>query len=211
MLLITTLGLSGLVAAHVVVQNSASSAAGGTNAPFQFANAPNYPRANGLGVVTDAFPSATDTAVLVSLSGFSGSFGSYALDTLEVVTVARTSVAWTLHLDVSVPIAGSGINALWVSYCSRAPTQVPATGTPLASGTDINGNPWAIFAPTCPGGAIESSLDVTGAGPIVGAPVNVPAGRAAGNVVLYISFLWAVGSTGVTTTTPGVVTLVCQA
>ncbi len=211
MLLVATLGLSGLVAAHVVVQASASSVAGGETAPFRFANPANYAPVLGLGIQSNSFPNAADTSVQVALRGYAGSSGTYALNTLVVQTVATTTVAWTVHLDVSVPMVASGVNTMWVSYCSRAPTAIPDSGTPLASGTDASGNPWAVFAPTCPAGSVESSLELTGAGPTAGAVVTVPAGTAAARSVLFLSFLWAVGSTGVTTTTPAVVSIVYEA
>ncbi len=211
LLLVATLGLSGLVAAHVVVQSSASSVAGGQTAPFRFADPPNYAPVLGLGIQSNSFPNAAATSVQLTLNGYAGSSGTFALDTLEVETVAATTVAWTVHLDVSVPMAASGVNTLWVSYCNRAPTAIPDSGTPLASGTDASGDPWAVFAPTCPAGSIESNLELTGAGPTAGAVVTVAAGTAAARPVLYLSFLWAVGSTGVTTTTPAVVSVVYEA
>lgn len=211
LLLVATLGLSGLVAAHVVVQSSASSVAGGKIAPFRFANPANYAPVLGLGIQTNSFPNAAATSVQLTLNGYAGSSGTYALDTLEVETVAATTVAWSVHLDVSVPMVASGVNTLWVSYCNKVPSAIPASGTPLASGTDASGNPWAVFAPTCPVGSIESSLELTGAGPTAGAVVTVAAGTGAAQPVLYLSFLWAVGSTGVTTTTPAVVSIVYEA
>lgn len=196
---------SSFVAADVILTFQGTTSVGSANAPFRFVNGANYATASGQGFVLNTYPNAQQVSVAATVSGANGAAGTYALDVLEFQTAVATTVAWTVHLDVSAALVATGVNAAYVSYCSAAPTGVPDTGVALSSGTDGNGNPWALYAPTCPAGSVESSLPLSAPG--TGAVVNVPAGTAAGVSVLYISFLIAVTNTGATTSTPAVMTV----
>ncbi len=196
---------SSFVAADVILTFQGTSSVGSANAPFRFVNGANYVTANGQGFVLNTYPNAQQVSVAAEVSGANGAAGTYALDVLEFQTAVATTVAWTVHLDVSTALVATGVNAAYLSYCSAAPTGVPDTGAALSTGTDANGNPWTLYAPTCPVGSVESNLPLNAPG--TGATVTVPAGTAAGVSVLYISFLIAVTNTGATTSTPAVMTV----
>jgi hypothetical protein len=194
--------LVGAAIADVVLMYQTGEKAGSVPSPLDFANGGNYAAANAQGLTTNIYPNAQRVSVSATVNGAAGAYGTYMLDTLEVVGNVATAATWHLRLDVTTALVGTGINAAYVSYCTLAPSGVPDTGAPLASGTDANGNPWAIFGPTCAGTHFTHSLLAAGAG----GTVNV-AGLTAGTTVLYLSFLLAVTNTGATTTTAAAMTL----
>ncbi|HZY70685.1 MAG TPA: hypothetical protein VFF67_06895 [Thermoplasmata archaeon] len=191
------LGLSDVILTFQAKTNVASA-----GSPFLFANGGNYAAAHAQGLVTDQFANVAHVSVTANISGVSGAYGTYLLDTLEIVANATTAVTWHLRLDVTTALAGKGINAAYLSYCTASPTTVPDTGVPLASGTDANGNPWAIFAPTCAGTSASLPLTAVGAGTSMAI-----AGLTTGTSVLFVSFLLAVTNTAVSTTTSATIVL----
>lgn len=194
---------SGVVYADVILAYTATSSPAGAASPFEFVNGANYATANGQGFETNTYPNAADVSVAVTFDGAEGALSTYELDTLAVETEAATTAAWTLQISVSTALVATGVNAAWVSYCSVAPTGVADTGAPLASGTDANHNPWAIYPPTCTGTQVNEPLTALG----TGGTITVASGTAAHTSVLFISFLVAVTNTGATTTTPASLTV----
>jgi hypothetical protein len=195
----------GAAVADVVLMFQTGEKAGSVGSPLIFANGGNYAAAHAQGLTTNTYANAQSVSVTAALNGAAGAYGTYMLDTIEVVGNVATAATWHLHLDVTTALVGTGLNAAYVSYCSVAPTTVPDTGVPLASGTDVNGNPWAIFAPTCAGTQFTHSLLALGSGGTV-----TVVGLTAGTTVLYLSFLLAVSNTGVSTTTAAAMTLVAS-
>ncbi len=194
------------VTADVVLVYQATTSAGGTASPFMFVDGGNYATASGLGFYVRTYPNAQQVSVATTVNGADGASATYLMDVLELRTTAATTVAWNLEIDVSTALVASGVNAAYISYCATAPTGVADTGLALSSGTDANGNPWAIYPPVCAGEVNEA---LTAVGP--GAIVPVAAGTASGVSVLYISFLIAVTNTGAATTTPASLSLVATA
>lgn len=196
-----------LVYGDVIIQYNSTVSTGGTASPFNFVNGGNYVTANGQGFVTNTYPNAQQTSVGVVMNGADGAAGTYALDVLEVDTVAATTTPWTLVLDVSTALVATGVNAAYISYCTVAPTGIADTLAPLSFGTDANGNPWTIFQPLCTG--TQYNLPLTAL--TLGTAVTIPSGTAATTPVLYISFMVAVTNTGATTSTPAAVSLLATA
>jgi hypothetical protein len=188
--------------ADVILTYHGSASVSGTTSPFEFVNGGNYATANGQGFSVNTYPNAQQASVATSVSGADGAYGTYVLDTLEVASTVTTSATWSVSVAVSTPLVATGVNAAYVFYCTAAPTGVSLTGTPLASGTDANGNPWAIYAPTCPGSQTSLSLLASGSG----TPLSLT-GLTSGTSVLYFSFAVAVTNTGATTTTAASITL----
>lgn len=199
--LVLGVGLSDVILTFQAKTNVASA-----GSPFLFANGGNYAAAHAQGLVTDKFANVAHVSITANVSGVSGAYGTYLLDTLEIVANATTAATWHLRLDVATALVGVGINAAYVSYCTASPTTVPDTGTPLASGTDANGNPWAVFAPTCAGTSASLTLTAVGTGTSIAI-----AGLTTGTSVLFVSFLLAVTNTVVSTTTPATIVLVATA
>jgi hypothetical protein len=195
----------GAAVADVVLMFQTGTKAGSVGSPFVFANGGNYAAAHAQGLATNTYPNAQSVSVSAKVSGAAGAYGTYLIDTLELVGNVTSAATWHVHLDVTTALTGTGINAAYVSYCSSLPTGVPDTGASLSSGTDANGNPWAIFAPTCAG--TESTLSLLTVG--TGATVTL-ASLTSGTTVLYVSFLLAVTNTGATTTTAGALTVVAS-
>ncbi|MCI4350245.1 MAG: hypothetical protein L3K15_01855 [Thermoplasmata archaeon] len=202
---LVAVGTVGAAWADVVLMFQTGERAGSVGSPFVFANGGNYASANAEGLTTNTYPNAQSVSVTAAINGAAGAYGTYLLDTLEIVGNITTGATWHLHLDVTTALVGTGINAAFVSYCTSAPTGVPDTGVTLASGTDANGNPWAIFGPTCAGTHFAHSLLAVGPG---GAVTIV--GLTSGTTVVYVSFLLAVTNTGATTTTAAALTLVAS-
>ena len=195
----------GAAVADVVLMFQTGEKAGSVGSPFVFANGGNYAAAHAQGLTTNTYPNTQSVSVSAKVAGAAGAYGTYLLDTLELVGNVTSASTWHVHLDVTTALVGTGINAAYVSYCTLAPTGVPDTGAPVASGTDANGNPWAIFPPTCAG--TQSTLSLLSVG--TGATVAL-ASLTSGTTVLYLSFLLAVTNTGATTTTAGAVTVVAS-
>jgi hypothetical protein len=194
--------ISGGVFADVILLYSASTRVTSTTSPFGFVNGGNYAVANAEGFVTNAYPNAQQVSVATTVSGAAGAYGTYALDVLRVDANVGSAQRWVLHLDVVSTLIATGVNAAYLFYCTQAPTGVPDTGVPLASGVDANGNPWAIFAPTCAGTEVGESLLTVATGTGVSFP-----GTTAGSSLLYLSFGVAVTNTGASTATPATVIL----
>ena len=188
--------------ADVILTYHGSASVSGATSPFQFVNGANYVTASGEGFSVNTYPNAQQASVAASVSGADGAYGTYVLDTLEVAATVTSTAPWTVSIAVSNPLVATGVNAAYVFYCTAAPTGVALTGTPLASGTDANGNPWAIYAPTCPGTQTSLSLLASGSG----TPVPLT-GLTSGTSVIFFSFAVAVTNTGATTTTAASVTL----
>lgn len=188
--------------ADVILTYHGSTSVSGTTSPFQFVNGGNYATAAADGFATNTYPNSAQASVAISVSGADGAYGTYELDTLEVAAEVTSTATWSLSVAVSTPLVATGVNAAYISYCTSAPTGVTLTGTPLASGTDANGNPWAIYSPTCAG--TEASLSLLAAG--AGAPLTLT-GLTSGVSILYISFAVAVTNTGASTTTAAGITL----
>lgn len=182
--------------ADVVLTYHVSSTAASVASPFKFVNGANYASANAEGFVTNTYTNAADVGVTVGVTGGDGVYGTYVLDIFELQPTVTSANTWVYNLAVQTAFVGTGVNAFWVFYCSEAPTGVTVTGAPLASGTDANGNPWAIFAPTCAG--TQQSLSLTAVG--TGAGITI-ADTTSGTSILFLSFGLAVTNTGATTTT----------
>ncbi|MCI4319404.1 MAG: hypothetical protein L3K23_04625 [Thermoplasmata archaeon] len=198
-------GVVGAAVADVVLMFQTGEKAGSVGSLFVFANGGNYAAAHAQGLATNTYPNVQSVSVSAKVSGAAGAYGTYLLDTLELVGNITSATTWHVHLDVTTALVGTGLNAAYVSYCSQLPTGVPDTGVPISSGTDGNGNPWAIFAPTCAG--TQSTLSLLAVG--TGATVTVTS-LTSGTTVLYVSFLLAVTNTGATTTTAGALTVVAS-
>lgn len=192
----------GTATAVVVLQYRTANHASSASSPFVFVPGGNAAIDHTEGLVTVSIPGPTSVTATVQQTGPKGAMGGYALDVLELQARVTSLNGWHFRVSVQTALAGTGINAAFVSYCTQAPTTVPATGAALASGVDANGNPWSIFAPTCAGAS--ASVSVTSVG--VGAPIAV-ASTTTGTSVLYISFAVAVTNTGATTTTAAALTL----
>jgi hypothetical protein len=193
----------GLGLADVLLVYNGQSKVAGASSPFRFVNGGNYAAANTQGLATNTYPNAQQVSVSASVSGINGAYGTYLLDVLEVQSNVTSSATWHLRIDSTTALAASGVNAAYVFVCTAAPTAVPDTGPPVASGTDVRGNPWAIFAPTCAGTQYGDSLTATTTGTSV-----TFVGIAARATLLYLSFALAVTNTGATTTTAAGLTLV---
>jgi len=194
--------VAGIGIADVILQYRASTSASGTPSPFRFVNGGNYAVAHGQGLFTTTYPNAAQVSVSATMSGANGAFGSYLLDVLEVQAAVTSATGWHLRFDVSTALVATGLNAAYVFYCTAVPTTVPDTGAALAAGTDANGNPWAIFAPTCAGTQVALPLTATGTGTLVAF-----ATLTTGTMLFSVSFGLAVTNTGAVTTTPAVLTL----
>ena len=199
-LVLTTLGVG---VADVVLQYKTQTSVAGVTSPFKFVNGANYAAAHAEGLITTAYPNAQQVSVTAATVGADGAYGTYVLDVLELQPAATSASTWHYHFDVTTALVATGVNAAYVFYCTAAPTTVPDTGAPLASGTDANGNPWAIFAPTCAGTQVSESLTATATGTAI-----TIAGTTAGTSLLFLSFGIAVTNSGATTTTAAIVTLV---
>lgn len=198
---------AGVVAADVILAYRAFGSVGSAGSPFKFVNGANYATASAQGFQLDTYANAAQTSVTVAVNGADGAASTYTLDTLAFQTVVATTVAWTLNVAVSSALVATGVNAAYVSYCTAAPTGVADTGPALASGIDGNGNPWAIYAPTCAGTQVNLPITAVGSG----ASIIVASGTGAGVTVLYFSFLLAVTNTGASTTTPATITVLAVA
>ncbi|MCI4360286.1 MAG: hypothetical protein L3J91_01140 [Thermoplasmata archaeon] len=196
--------LIGVGAADVVLQYQAQTRVSGTGSPFKFVNGANYVAANSQALITTTYPNAQQVALSSAVSGASGAYGTYLLDVVELKANASSAAAWHLRIDVTTALVAPGVNAAYLFYCSLNPSAVPDSGASLAQGTDANGNPWAVFAPTCAGTQGSLSLLSTGAGP---ATVNL-VGLTSGTTLLYLSYGLAITNTGARTTTASVATLV---
>lgn len=194
---------AGTVSAEVVLRYSATSTVGTLATPFEFENGAGYATEHAEGYTTVTYSSAQDIAATIVYTAGDGGYGSYLLQVIALETTVATTQAWTLSVEVSTALVATGVNAAWISYCTAAPTGVPATGATLAAGTDANGNVWALYAPTCAG--TEANLGLTAVG--IGAGVPLASGTAANTAVLYISLLTAVTNTGATTTTPAAISV----
>ena len=188
--------------ADVILTYHGSASVSGTTSPFQFINGANYATAEGQGFTVNTYPNAQQASVAASVSGADGAYGTYVLDTLEVAATVTSTATWSVSIAVSTPLVATGVNAAYVFYCTAAPTGVALTGTPLASGTDANGNPWAIYAPTCPGTQTSLSLLASGSG----TPLTLT-GLTSGTSVIFFSFAVAVTNSGASTTTAAGITL----
>lgn len=188
--------------ADVILTYHGSASVSGTTSPFQFVNGANYATAEGQGFTVNTYPNAQQASVAASVSGADGAYGTYVLDTLEVAATVTSTATWSVSIAVSTPLVATGVNAAYVFYCTAAPTGVALTGTPLASGTDANGNPWAIYAPTCPGTQTSLSLLASGSG----TPLTLT-GLTSGTSVIFFSFAVAVTNSGASTTTAAGITL----
>ncbi len=188
--------------ADVILTYHGSASVSGTTSPFQFVNGANYATAEGQGFAVNTYPNAQQASVAASVSGADGAYGTYVLDTLEVAAAVTSTATWSLSIAISTPLVATGVNAAYVFYCTAAPTGVTLTGTPLASGTDANGNPWAIYAPTCPGTQTSLSLLASGSG----TPLTLT-GLTSGTSVIFFSFALAVTNSGASTTTAAGITL----
>ncbi len=188
--------------ADVILTYHGSASVSGTTSPFQFVNGANYATAEGQGFAVNTYPNAQQASVAASVSGADGAYGTYVLDTLEVAAAVTSTATWSLSIAISTPLVATGVNAAYVFYCTAAPTGVTLTGTPLASGTDANGNPWAIYAPTCPGTQTSLSLLASGSG----TPLTLT-GLTSGTSVIFFSFALAVTNSGASTTTAASITL----
>lgn len=188
--------------ADVILTYHGSASVSGTASPFEFVNGANYATANGQGFSVNTYPNSQQASVATSVSGADGAYGTYVLDTLEVASTVTTTATWTVSIAVSTPLTATGVNSAYIFYCTAAPTGVALTGTPLASGTDANGNPWAVYAPTCPGAQTSLSLLTSGSG----TPLTL-SGLTSGTSVVYFSFAVAVTNSGATTTTAASITL----
>lgn len=197
---------SSYVVADVVLVFQASTSAGGAPSPFRFVDGGNYATASGQGFYARTYPNAQQLSVAATIHGADGASATYLMDVLELHTVAATTTPWTLEIDVSTALVATGVNAAYVSYCRTAPTGIADTGAVLASGTDANGNPWAIYPPACAGEVNEA---ITAVG--TGGTLTVPSGTGAGVAVLYLTFMLAVTNTGATTTTPASLSLLATA
>lgn len=197
---------AGVALANVVLLYQTQTQAGSTTSPFRFVNGGNYATAHGQGFVTNTYPNAQQVSVSAAANGADGASGTYALDVLEIQSSVTTTTAWHLRLDVTTALAATGVNGAYLFYCTLGPTGVPDTGASLAQGTDANGNPWAIFAPTCAGTQVAMSLTAAGSGTAIAFP-----SLTAGTNLLFLSFGIAVTNTGATTTTAAGVTLVAFA
>lgn len=188
--------------ADVILTYHGSASVSGTTSPFQFVNGANYATAEGQGFTVNTYPNAQQASVAASVSGADGAYGTYVLDTLEVAATVTSTATWSVSIAISTPLVATGVNAAYVFYCTAAPTGVTLTGTPLASGTDANGNPWAIYAPTCPGTQTSLSLLASGSG----TPLTLT-GLTSGTSVIFFSFALAVTNSGASTTTAAGITL----
>ncbi len=188
--------------ADVILTYHGSASVSGTTSPFQFVNGANYATAEVQGFTVNTYPNAQQASVAASVSGADGAYGTYVLDTLEVAAAVTSTATWSLSIAISTPLVATGVNAAYVFYCTAAPTGVTLTGTPLASGTDANGNPWAIYAPTCPGTQTSLSLLASGSG----TPLTLT-GLTSGTSVIFFSFALAVTNSGASTTTAASITL----
>ncbi|MCI4369147.1 MAG: hypothetical protein L3K09_06265 [Thermoplasmata archaeon] len=200
---ITLLALSTLViaswsAGRVILTYTANSRVASTGSPFHFVDGGDYAALHTQGYATLTYGSPQQLSATFATEAFDGASGSYLLDVVELQSLVTSGATWHIALRVLTPLAGTGINAAYVSYCTARPTTVPDTGASLASGTDVNGNPWALFAPTCAGPAIQVSLSLLAVAQ--GAFVNV-VGVTNGVSVAFLSFLFAVTNTGASTTT----------
>jgi hypothetical protein len=194
--------LVGVGLGDVVLEYQTSDRAASTASPLKFVDGGNYAAAHTQGLVTNTYPNAQQVSVAVTVDGASGAYGTYVLDTLEVQPTVTTTATWHLHLDVTTALVATGVNAAYLFYCTSAPTAVPDTGASLASGTDANGNPWAIFAPTCAGTQVSLALTAVASGTVIALT-----GLTSGTSVLFLSFAMDVTNTGATTTTNAQVTL----
>jgi hypothetical protein len=194
---------AGLGLADVVLFYQVQSTVGGTSSPFKFVNGGNYAAAHTQGLVTATYPNAQQVSVSESISGANGAYGSYVLDVLELQPTVTGAASWHYHVDVTRALVATGVNAAYVFYCTTAPTTVPDTGVPLASGTDANGNPWAIFAPTCAGTQVSLPLTALGTGTTIAI-----SGTTSGTSLIFLSFGLAITNTGATTTTSALLTAV---
>jgi hypothetical protein len=191
------------VAGDVALLFSGSTQSSGAKTPLMFINGANYAAANAEGFVTVAYATTQQVSLSASVRGANGAYGSYLLDVVEVEAVANTSLGWHLHLDVTKALAATGVNALYLFDCTASPTAVPDTGPTLASGTDVAGDPWAIFSPTCTGTQGATSLLSAGTG------LNIPIPALAfGQSVLYLSFALSVSSGGASTASAATITLI---
>ncbi len=188
--------------ADVILTYHGSASVSGTTSPFQFVNGANYATAEGQGFTVNTYPNAQQASVAASVSGADGAYGTYVLDTLEVAATVTSTATWSVSIAISTPLVATGVNAAYVFYCTAAPTGVTLTGTPLASGTDANGNPWAIYTPTCPGTQTSLSLLASGSG----TPLTLT-GLTSGTSVIFFSFALAVTNSGASTTTAAGITL----
>ncbi len=197
LLVVTTFALG-----DVVLSYEGSSQAAGAVSPFRFIDGGNYATASAEGFVSLTFPTTQQVGFAATLHGSDGADGTYALDVLELQARSNTTAGWSLALDVTKALSGTGVNAAYAFYCTLAPTGVSVTGTALASGTDSAGDPWAVYAPTCAG--TQESLPLTGIGS--GTAVTI-ATTTFGTTVLYLSFATDVASAGTGTITPASVVL----
>ncbi len=188
--------LAGVGVSELVLDYTTSGHVAGATSPFEFVNGGDFATASSLGFVVNSYPNAQQVSVSSSVSGADGAYGTYLLDVLELQSTGTSTVAWNLSFSVVAPLVATGVSAAYFFACTTVPTGVPVSGTPLASGTDANGNPWAIFPPTCAGTSSALSLLSAGAGTLI--PL---AGTTAGATVLYCSFALAVTNTGSSTTT----------
>ncbi|MCI4331111.1 MAG: hypothetical protein L3K19_04610 [Thermoplasmata archaeon] len=193
----------GLGVADVLLLYQGQSKVTGASSPFRFVNGGNYAAANAQGLSTNTYPNTQQVSVSASVTGINGAYGTYLLDVLELQPNVTSAATWHLRVDTTTALVATGVNAAYVFVCTSAPTTVPDTGAPVASGTDVRGNPWAIFAPTCAGSQYGDSLTAVTAG-----TSQTFVGVTAGTSLLYLSFALAVTNTGAATTTPASLTFV---
>ena len=186
----------------VALLYTSSPSVAGVRSPLKFVAGGNYASANAEGFGTLTFPNAAQTSFALTVNAADGVYGTYLLDLVELLAQSNTTTGWHLHLDVVRALAGTGINAAWLFGCTVAPTGVPDTGTALAAGTDAAGDPYAVFAPTCPGTATAIALTATGTGGSVAV-----GGLRYGTTELYLSIGLAITAAGATTTTAATVVL----
>ncbi len=194
---------AGLGVAEVLLAYQGQTKVSSASSPFRFVNGANYAAANAQGLTTNTFPNAQQVSVAAGISGISGAYGTYLLDVLELQSNSTSTATWHLRVDTTAALVATGVNAAYVFVCTSAPTGVPDTGAPVASGTDARGNPWAIFSPTCGGSQYGDSLTAVTTG-----TSQTFAGVTAGVSVLYLSFAIAVTNTGASTTTSASLTFV---
>ncbi|HTT26727.1 MAG TPA: hypothetical protein VMH90_07200 [Thermoplasmata archaeon] len=205
MIVLGAVGAAVLVAnvvGDVVILYSVSPGVGAGRSPLRFINGGDYAAASAEGFISVAYSTSQQVGFTASVKAADGEYGTYLLDMVEVEGLTNTSTTWHLHLDVTGALVGVGINAAWVFDCTLSPSGVPDTGVPLASGTDSSGDPWAIYAPTCPGTQGSLSLGALGTGTTIALP-NLVFGRS----VLFLSFAVAVSSAGASTSTPATLVL----
>lgn len=198
--------LGGSAFANSVLLYHSPDRAASAGSPFGFVNGANYATVHGSGFLTNSYANSQQLSVTVSTLGADGAYGTYAIDVLDVKALVTSGTTWTLEMAVRSPLTGTGANAAYLFYCTVAPGGVPASGTPIASGVDSLGNPWAILAPTCAGTSGAVSLLTSSAGAIVRL-----SGITTGTTVLYCSFGIDVTSTGASTTAPASVELLANA